>query len=49
MGSAYNMGSPQGLGGTAVSLYMYVEDADAVFNQAVAVGAKAQMPIAARV
>jgi uncharacterized glyoxalase superfamily protein PhnB len=36
--------SPQALGGTPISLHLYVEDADAVFNQAVAAGAKPQMP-----
>jgi uncharacterized glyoxalase superfamily protein PhnB len=38
--------SPQALGGTAVTFHLYVEDADAVFNQAVAAGAKVQMPLA---
>jgi uncharacterized glyoxalase superfamily protein PhnB len=38
--------SPQALGGTPVSFHLYVEDADAVFNQAVAAGAKVQMPLA---
>ena len=31
---------PQSLGGTTVSLYLYVEDADKAFNQAVSAGAK---------
>jgi uncharacterized glyoxalase superfamily protein PhnB len=34
---------PKELGGTSVSLMMYVEDADAVFKQAVDAGATAQM------
>lgn len=36
--------SPQTLGGTTGSIYLYVEDADACFARAVAAGAKAQMP-----
>jgi PhnB protein len=31
---------PQTLGGTTVGIHLYVQDADAVFNQAVAAGAK---------
>ncbi len=45
-GSVYKMRSPKALGGTPVSLYMYFEDADQIFNQAVAAGAKALMPVA---
>jgi PhnB protein len=37
---------PQALGGTPVSLNLYVEDADAVFNRAVAAGATVIMPLA---
>jgi uncharacterized glyoxalase superfamily protein PhnB len=44
-GSVYGMRSPAALGGTPVSLYLYVEDADRVFNQAVAAGAQARMPV----
>ena len=33
--------SPLSLGGSSASLFMYVEDVDAVFNQAVKAGAKA--------
>ena len=44
-GGVYGMRSPQGLGGTPVSLYVYVEDADKIFNQAVGAGAKAHMPV----
>jgi uncharacterized glyoxalase superfamily protein PhnB len=44
-GSVYGMRSPQALGGTPVSLYLYVEDADRFFNQAVAAGGRAQMPV----
>jgi len=41
-----NMGnpSPQTLGGTTCAVFLYVENVDAVFAQAVAAGAKAQMP-----
>lgn len=38
--------SPESLGGTPVSLYVYVEDVDKLFNQAVAAGGKADMPVA---
>ena len=38
--------SPESLGGSPVSLLLYVEDVDAVFNQAVAAGAKVQRPVA---
>ncbi|MGH9401439.1 MAG: VOC family protein [Terriglobia bacterium] len=34
--------SPQTLGGSPVSIHLYVEDVDAVFNQAIAAGAKVQ-------
>jgi len=37
--------SPQTLGGSPVSIMIYVADADTVFNQAVAQGAKEQRPI----
>lgn len=36
--------SPQALGGTPLSLFLYVEDTDAVFERAVAAGATALMP-----
>jgi uncharacterized glyoxalase superfamily protein PhnB len=38
--------SPKGFGGTAATINLYVEDVDAVFNQAVAAGAEVKMPIA---
>ncbi len=38
--------SPESLGGSPVSILLYVEDVDAVFNQAVAAGAKVQKPVA---
>ena len=44
--SVYETTSPRTLGTTPVSSYMYVEDADAVFNQAVAAGANVKMPVA---
>jgi PhnB protein len=37
--------SAQGLGGSPVSLYVYVTDADAAFRRAVAAGAEAHMPV----
>src|SRR5689334_2088746 len=37
---------PLSLGGTSVSIHMYVNDVDAAFNRAVAAGAKAVMPLA---
>jgi PhnB protein len=38
--------SPQSLGGSPVSILLYVEDVDAVFNHAVAAGAKVARPVA---
>jgi uncharacterized glyoxalase superfamily protein PhnB len=38
--------SPQALGGSSVTLNLYVPDADAVFKQAVGAGATVAMPIA---
>jgi PhnB protein len=37
--------SPQAFGGSPVSIHLYVEDADALANQAVAAGAKVQRPV----
>ncbi len=37
--------SPESLGGSPVSILLYVEDVDAVFNQAVAAGAKVERPV----
>ena len=37
--------SPQALGGTPVSLMLYVEDSDAMFAQAIAAGGTVQRPI----
>ncbi len=38
--------APQSVNATTVSLYLYVHDADKLFNQAVAAGAKSLMPMA---
>src|SRR5262249_39207681 len=35
--------SPLGVGGTSVTIHLYVEDADAVFDQAVKAGAEVKM------
>ncbi len=37
--------SPQSIGGSAVFILLYFEDVDAVFNRAVAAGAKALRPV----
>jgi PhnB protein len=37
--------SPQSLGNTPVGLMFYVDDCDAVFNRAVALGAKVEKPL----
>lgn len=37
--------APQGVGASPVSIHIYTEDADALFNQAVAAGAQARMPV----
>lgn len=37
--------APESLGGTAVSLYLYVQDVDASFEQAVKAGATVTMPV----
>ena len=37
---------PQAFGGSPASLWLYVEDSDALFNRAVGAGAKVQMPLA---
>ena len=41
-----NFLSPRSVGGTPVTIHLYVEDADKVFKKAVASGAKAVRPIA---
>ena len=40
-----NNPSPQALNGSPISLYVYVKDADKVFNQAVRAGASIAMPV----
>lgn len=42
----WNALSPQTIGGTAVSIMLYVEDVDRVVNRAVQAGAKLLMPVA---
>lgn len=37
--------SPQSYGGTPVSILLYVEDVDAVFNQAISAGGTVQRPV----
>jgi PhnB protein len=37
---------PQSIGGTPVTIHMYVKDADAAFSRAVAAGAQVRMPLA---
>ncbi len=36
---------PQGFGGSPITLWLYVEDADAVFNRALEAGAQVQVPV----
>src|SRR6185503_271525 len=38
--------SPPSIGGTAVTINLYVPDADAIYKQAISAGAKETMPIA---
>jgi len=38
--------APQSLGGSPVNIFLYVEDVDRVFKQAVDAGAKVDMPVA---
>jgi PhnB protein len=37
---------PKGFGGSPASLWLYVEDSDAVYNRAVGAGGKVQVPLA---
>lgn len=41
----WNLKSPNTLGGSPVSIFLYVEDADAVFAAAIAAGATENMPL----
>jgi len=43
--SSMGMRSPLTIGGTPVTLHLYVEDADAIFKHAVAAGAVVTMPM----
>src|SRR5438445_12467302 len=43
---AHGCRGPQSLGGTPVSLYLFVEDVDRAFNRAIADGATMLMPVA---
>jgi PhnB protein len=40
------MRSPHSIGGTAVGIFLYVEDVDSVFAKATSAGAKVEMPLA---
>ena len=37
--------SPKSVGGTSTTVYLYVDDADKIYNQAIEAGAKPTMPI----
>jgi PhnB protein len=37
--------SPESLGGSTVTLHLYVEDVDALFDRAVAAGAESLLPV----
>ena len=41
----FGMAGPQSFGGSPVHMFLYVEDADAVFERAIAVGATELMPV----
>ncbi len=43
---AHNSFGPKSLKGSPVTIHLYVQDVEAVFNQAVAAGAKITMPVA---
>src|SRR5262245_64639237 len=45
---AESMRAPSTLGGTTVTLHLYVRDVDALFNRAVAAGATVILPVADR-
>lgn len=42
---SWNVLSPKSIGGSAVTIHMYVDDVNKIFNQAVAAGAKVTMPL----
>ena len=41
----FGMNSPHSLGGSPVHMFLYVEDADAVFDRAISAGATELMPV----
>jgi PhnB protein len=41
----YGALSPQSIGGTGMSLHIYVEDVDSAFDRATKAGAKVEMPV----
>ena len=41
----WNARSPKSLGGSPVSLHVYVKDADAMFNRAIAAGCEVEFPL----
>jgi len=41
----FGMSGPQSLGGSPVHMFLYVEDADAVFDRAISAGATELMPV----
>lgn len=41
-----NLRSPESLGGSTVSIFLYLDNVDSVFSQAVSAGAKATQPLA---
>src|SRR5881409_3224327 len=43
---SFNCYGPKTIGGTPVSLHLYVQDVDAAFQKAVAAGATVKMPVA---
>jgi PhnB protein len=43
--SGEGLPGPQSIGGTAVTIHVYVEVVDAAFNKAVAAGAQVRMPL----
>jgi uncharacterized glyoxalase superfamily protein PhnB len=43
--SEMGLRAPQSLGGTPVTIHLYVEDVDAAFGKAVAAGAQVKMPL----
>jgi PhnB protein len=44
--SSSGLRSPQSIGGSTVSIFLYLNDVDATFKQAISAGAKSQQPLA---